>query len=513
MNPYYPTSQYAEYVSSHLPNRGSPLINEILFPKCTQTAGLVPRFTAGQNCSWSDLFNQLSSMHPYLQNSIVNHMLTFYATPHSEVVQKCEITSTECQQRKGSAAHSLPLAHNESSLRSTKEASTYAVGDKLTSSGEFRHHPATASPTSMQGAVDIFSLPYQEDRKLSAEPIKGTTLNSFQKHSISESSYKRRSADRSCTEDERADLLKRYRTSYSQQQLRILEQTYQAERYISRPQRSKLAQDLKLPENTIKVWFQNRRMKEKRQSLMLPTLAGKDPYLRETLLRVTQMYYATRYGVPTDNSSSPGPEGMHTTNSRSPEPSPYFTENKPKNIDASSDLSNGEFSEQLTSVVGCTTVQTEKATADHAAKCSTVVWCKLSEQASPSSSFTPLRSNQLVCENENENPEATHNQALQNTEHLLKRFYSLPTPVAKDETHTVTASLRSVTKYFCGPRWTEQYSPVHSFSPTNRQSRTNEDASQVNSLSTESVSDRGVPPLYNSFHSTSMDSASADQCI
>ncbi|GAA48782.1 homeobox even-skipped homolog protein 1 [Clonorchis sinensis] len=490
MNPYYPTSQYAEYVSSHLPNRGSPLINEILFPKCTQTAGLVPRFTAGQNCSWSDLFNQLSSMHPYLQNSIVNHMLTFYATPHSEVVQKCEITSTECQQRKGSAAHSLPLAHNESSLRSTKEASTYAVGDKLTSSGEFRHHPATASPTSMQGAVDIFSLPYQEDRKLSAEPIKGTTLNSFQKHSISESSYKRRSADRSCTEDERADLLKRYRTSYSQQQLRILEQTYQAERYISRPQRSKLAQDLKLPENTIKVWFQNRRMKEKRQSLMLPTLAGRiNPLFGCSNVCVTQtrQYNIYQYTM--------------------------WIENKPKNIDASSDLSNGEFSEQLTSVVGCTTVQTEKATADHAAKCSTVVWCKLSEQASPSSSFTPLRSNQLVCENENENPEATHNHALQNTEHLLKRFYSLPTPVAKDETHTVTASLRSVTKYFCGPRWTEQYSPVHSFSPTNRQSRTNEDASQVNSLSTESVSDRGVPPLYNSFHSTSMDSASADQCI
>ncbi|TGZ62221.1 hypothetical protein CRM22_007552 [Opisthorchis felineus] len=500
MNPYYPAGQYAEYVASHLPNRGSPLISEILFPNCAQTAGLAPRFTTGQNCSWSDLFNQLSSTHPYLQNSIVNHMLTFYATPHSEVMQKHGPTSTEYQQRKGPAAHRLQLTHNESSLPSTKEVPTHAVEDKLVSPDEFQHRPVTASPTSMQGADDVFSSPYQSDRKLSAESIKRTTLNNFQKPSIAESSYKRRSADRSYTEDEHADLLKRYRTSYSQQQLRILEQTYQAERYISRPQRSKLAQDLKLPENTIKVWFQNRRMKEKRQSLMLPTLAGKDPYLRETLLRVTQMYYATRYGVPTENSSSPGPEGMHTTNSRSPEPSSYSKEEKPKNVDTSSDYSNGEITEQITSVVGCTTVETEKATANHAAKSSTVVWCKLSEQTSPSSSFTPLRSNQLVRENENENPEATHNRALQNTEQLLKRFYSLPTPAAKEEAHPVTASLRSMAKHFCGPRWTEQYSPVRNFSPTNRQSRTNEDASHLNSLSTGSAPDRGVPLLYNSFH-------------
>ncbi|VDK36419.1 unnamed protein product [Taenia asiatica] len=83
---------------------------------------------------------------------------------------------------------------------------------------------------------------------------------------------------------------KRYRTTYSPYQSKILEEVFQTERYISRPQRAQLATQLQLPENTIKVWFQNRRMKEKRQSMMLPSIAGSDPYLRETLIHVAKLY-------------------------------------------------------------------------------------------------------------------------------------------------------------------------------------------------------------------------------
>lgn len=57
----------------------------------------------------------------------------------------------------------------------------------------------------------------------------------------------------SSEEDDQNDTTKRYRTSYTQHQIQVLENTYQLERYISRPQRTKLAQELKLPENTIKV--------------------------------------------------------------------------------------------------------------------------------------------------------------------------------------------------------------------------------------------------------------------
>ncbi|CDS40337.1 homeobox protein even skipped [Echinococcus multilocularis] len=47
--------------------------------------------------------------------------------------------------------------------------------------------------------------------------------------------------------------IKRYRTTYSPYQSRVLEEVFQTERYISRPQRAQLATQLQLPENTIKV--------------------------------------------------------------------------------------------------------------------------------------------------------------------------------------------------------------------------------------------------------------------
>ncbi|CAH8841373.1 unnamed protein product [Trichobilharzia szidati] len=143
----------------------------------------------------------------------------------------------------------------------------------------------------------------REEIKSSSTSFNGQMIGDSLKKSIQScvSQRKRhRSIDLKTEEEEIQDHSKRYRTSYSQKQIELLEKTYQMDRYVSRPQRTKLSNELDLPENTIKVWFQNRRMKEKRQALMLPTVAGKDPYLRETLLRVTQLYCATRYGSEND---------------------------------------------------------------------------------------------------------------------------------------------------------------------------------------------------------------------
>ncbi|KAL2769073.1 homeobox protein VENTX, partial [Daubentonia madagascariensis] len=57
----------------------------------------------------------------------------------------------------------------------------------------------------------------------------------------------------------------RIRTAFSTEQLRALEGVFQHHQYLGPLERKKLAKEMQLSEVQIKTWFQNRRMKHKRQ--------------------------------------------------------------------------------------------------------------------------------------------------------------------------------------------------------------------------------------------------------
>ncbi|XP_056251628.1 NK1 transcription factor related 2-like,a [Seriola aureovittata] len=137
------------------------------------------------------------------------------------------------------------------------ESDSIASGDfrvERTKSGDehstaSRHHTVVADPL-------LLSPPADTEPCLTGEQEDGESAVTPQVPSP----HKRRRPDQACAKPRRA------RTAFTYEQLVALENKFRATRYLSVCERLNLALSLSLTETQVKIWFQNRRTKWKKQN-------------------------------------------------------------------------------------------------------------------------------------------------------------------------------------------------------------------------------------------------------
>ena len=137
---------------------------------------------------------------------------------------------------------------------------------------------------------------------------------------------------------------KKARTAFSREQVADLEKKFQDKKYLSSNERGELAEKLKLSDMQVKTWFQNRRMKFKRQSEEAEMEMKASKYSFSSIMPYGNM--TSFYGYMPNGVSYPYPTNMRSP----PTHSPASLDGSFSPMDMSSPSMLGPFSSPLSAV-------------------------------------------------------------------------------------------------------------------------------------------------------------------
>ncbi|GAB1607855.1 homeobox protein HMX3-B-like [Argonauta hians] len=139
------------------------------------------------------------------------------------------------------------------------------------------------SPTVDEGSPDVSDSP--KSSPIDRDMVGENTADS-DRHKDDKSSGN----PNSCDDDRKNRRKKKTRTVFSRSQVYQLESTFDVKRYLSSSERAGLAASLRLTETQVKIWFQNRRNKWKRQ-LAAELEAANIAHAAHRMVRVPVLYH------------------------------------------------------------------------------------------------------------------------------------------------------------------------------------------------------------------------------